>query len=141
MRKNNKICALDKTVYTFCPSCNHKEGANDLWKVMYCCENCRDIDNTLNKYQFGHITKEEAKAKLNTLDTSNKDMYPEYYRNYMREIYSENAADAIISDDFKIEEETDMPKQENITKINNQPYSFEKKNKWNKKNKNIVNKD
>ena len=67
MAKVKRRCVMCAKEYEYCNSCN---GAPQLWKNIFCSENCRDIYDVLNKYDGKLITKEEGIEKLKAFDLS-----------------------------------------------------------------------
>lgn len=63
MAENNKVCYVCGTGYRYCPNCSEFANA-PTWLNMYDTEECYKIDNTLNAFWFGHVTKDEANEKL-----------------------------------------------------------------------------
>ena len=48
--------------------CSHCGATPELWKNIFCSENCRDIYNVLNKYDGNLITKEDGVEQLKKFD-------------------------------------------------------------------------
>lgn len=71
-----RTCLVCKTEYEYCRKCD-KSSAKKLWKNTFCCENCRDVYNVVNKYMFGHITEAQARALIKSkgLDVSKKNKF------------------------------------------------------------------
>ena len=74
--KQNKICKVCGTKYSFCPSCSGTLAA-DKYKSMFCSENCRNIFYTCSRYNVGAIDKNKAKSILSDLDLSNRSNFSE----------------------------------------------------------------
>ena len=75
-KKANRICKTCQTEYYFCPNCNNVTAA-DKYKNIFCSKNCRDIFQTVARYNMNHITKDEARADLSKLDLSNLSNFSE----------------------------------------------------------------
>lgn len=76
MADNNKICYVCGKSYRYCPNCAEFADA-PTWLNMYDEEECFTIDNVLNAFWFGHITKDEANEKLKGINlgkVTNKDL-------------------------------------------------------------------
>lgn len=68
MENNNmRVCVLDKKQYKYCSSCRD-DVHKPTWHKLYCSENCKNIFTALNNFNFGLITKEEAKEALSKCD-------------------------------------------------------------------------
>ena len=67
MAKVKRRCVMCAKEYEYCNSCG---TAPQLWKNIFCSENCRDIYGVLNKYDGKLITKEEGIEKLKAFDLS-----------------------------------------------------------------------
>lgn len=76
MADNNKTCYVCGAAYRYCPNCAEFAGA-PTWLNLYNTEDCKTIDETLNAFWFGHLTKDEADEKLKGIDlgkVTNKDL-------------------------------------------------------------------
>jgi len=69
-------CTVCGAEYDYCPTCAEYRYA-PTWMAEYDTENCKDIWLTLNKFAFGHITKDEALETLKDKDLSKQKEYPE----------------------------------------------------------------
>lgn len=86
MLKNNKVCCVDGTVYTYCPSCGADRN-KPAWMMSFCCENCRDVYKAVAAYGASKITKDEAKEKLDKCDLSKKETFTTATQRLIEEIY------------------------------------------------------
>lgn len=86
MVKNNKVCCVDGTVYTYCPSCGADRN-KPTWMMSFCCENCRDVYKAVAAYGANKITKDEAKEKLDKCDLSKKETFTASTQRLIEEIY------------------------------------------------------
>ena len=69
MQKPNCKCLACGKEYYFCLKCNqHSTSPAPMWKVDYCCENCKTIFETVSSYNCGSMTKDEAKEILGKCD-------------------------------------------------------------------------
>ena len=103
---NNKTCIVCGTKYSYCPFCT-QDKYKPTWMSSYHDANCKDVWRTLCAESTGHITKEEAVAKLKTLDLSNISNFKESVQNHIhRLLSSEEAVEETI-----IEKETARPKR------------------------------
>lgn len=60
---HEKTCYVCGKEYHYCPNCA-EYASSPTWKNMYDEEDCKLIDETLNAFWFGHITKDDANEKL-----------------------------------------------------------------------------
>lgn len=67
MAKTQRKCVMCGTVYEHCGHCG---AAPQLWKNIFCSENCRDIYDILNKYDGKLIAKEDGIERLKAFDLS-----------------------------------------------------------------------
>lgn len=63
-------CLCCGTTYEYCPSCYDYRNL-PLWMNSFHGENCKDIFEICTNYNFGLITKEQAKELLSACDLSN----------------------------------------------------------------------
>ena len=87
-------CTLCKKDYSYCPNCT-KDKSKPTWHRLFCCENCRNIFNALNQYNFKLISKEETQSLLRKCDLSKVDELSEHYRNEINAIMTEPEAPAV----------------------------------------------
>ena len=66
--KNNRKCVLCGKEYSYCGSGCRGDASKPTWMKLYHSENCRNIFNTLNDFNFKLITKAEAKERLSVCD-------------------------------------------------------------------------
>lgn len=64
-------CVICSSVYEFCPTCASYDK-EPRWKLLFHDENCKKIYEVANAYGSEQMSAEEAKAKLEKLDLSNK---------------------------------------------------------------------
>lgn len=79
-------CILCGTEYDYCPSCP-KDKSKAPWHKLYHSENCRNIFNALNDFNFKLISKDEAKERLSSCDLSIE--LNDHYRGEISEIMAE----------------------------------------------------
>ena len=89
MRKNNRICIVCSTKYTYCPNCAEFDHL-EKWHTIYHDENCKNIFEAASDYLAGYITKEEAKLKLDKCDLSNKANFHHKIVEAIDEVYGTN---------------------------------------------------
>lgn len=100
-------CVLCDNEYTYCPSCP-KDQRKATWHRLFCCENCRNIFNALNQYNFKLISKEEAQSLLRKCDLSKVDELEEHYRNEIDAIMTEPEAPAVEPKQRKAKKEEEI---------------------------------
>lgn len=98
-------CILCQKEYNYCPTCN-KDRNKPLWHKLYDSENCKNIFNALNDYNFNLISKEEAQAKLKCCDLS-----IELNDHYRGEIDAIMAKPEVVVEPKKVEVEAPKPKK------------------------------
>ena len=77
MAQKNKQCLACRTAYSYCPSCSRSDALAPSWKSEFCCESCKDIWNTLVKFNMDMLTKSEAKEIISAIDLKPIDSYVE----------------------------------------------------------------
>ena len=65
-------CTLCGTQYDYCPRCDETQPT---YLLKYCSANCKEISLVLNKYNFKHLTKDEAADELKKLDLAKLDKF------------------------------------------------------------------
>ena len=109
-------CEICNAVYDYCPHC---DDTKPTFYLKYCSENCRDIDITVNKYAFKHITREEASRILRGLKVNIESYKPrmqEYLKEILGEPIKEDPVESLINDvglnieDNKEEDKNELPK-------------------------------
>lgn len=104
MPQNNKKCVTCGKEYSYCPGCKRADIEN-MWKNIYCSENCRKIFRLMTDYCSGHVTKEEAKQVLLECDLSNKEHFKPSIAKRIDEIFAEDVV--------KVSPSLDVGTQEN----------------------------
>lgn len=61
-----RICVTCGKQYRYCKNCSEFSHL-PTWMYAYCSEPCKDTYMVLNKYDFKHITAEEAQEELERL--------------------------------------------------------------------------
>lgn len=85
-----RTCIIDGKKYKYCPRC--AEYINEpSWKMIYCSDNCKDIDIIVNEYSFDHLTKDEAKEKLENCDLSNIENFNDEIKDAVKSIISDTS--------------------------------------------------
>lgn len=63
---HERTCVVCGKVYKYCKRCQQYKHL-PTWMYAYCSEPCREIYLITNKYEFDHITAEEALEQLSRL--------------------------------------------------------------------------
>ena len=66
-KRGTRKCIICGKEYVYCPHCGNG-SKEETWRYLYDSELCLNVFNVLSKYQFKHITKEEAKAEIEKLE-------------------------------------------------------------------------
>lgn len=67
--KREKICAVCKRPYKYCPSCA-QDKEKPTWYFTFCSSTCKDIYEATSSYANGKLSANEAKKILDKLDLS-----------------------------------------------------------------------
>lgn len=71
-KKNNKTCIVCGEKYTFCPTCADVKDL-EMWKNIYCSENCKKLFHAASGYHAKTATIEEVRTRFDACDLSYKD--------------------------------------------------------------------
>ena len=66
------ICCNEK--YFYCPSCG-KDRLKPSWYATFCSEDCKDLWQSLSRFNMNKITKAEAKEIISNLNLKPKEEY------------------------------------------------------------------
>ena len=61
---HERICTVCGAQYQYCKRCAQYKDL-PAWKMAYCSEPCRETYLAVNKYEFGHMTAEDALENIN----------------------------------------------------------------------------
>lgn len=61
---HERTCTVCGTQYQYCKRCAQFKDL-PTWKMAYCSEPCRETYIAVNKYEFGHLTAEDALEIIN----------------------------------------------------------------------------
>ena len=70
-----KKCIICGRTYKFCGHCN-KISSSELWRNLYCCEDCREIFDTCSRYEGKSLSANEAYDRLVKCGFANKKIQP-----------------------------------------------------------------
>ena len=114
MAKLNRTCGICRKKYSYCPSCA-ADANKPTWLAIFCCENCRDLYNVINDYEYKHLTKKEALDKLNNLDLSNVEALPGSLKQVFDEILKQEKEELFV-ESSNIEEAIEVVEEKIIEK-------------------------
>lgn len=86
MEKNNKVCMVCGTRYTYCRGCG-KDNGKPEWMAYFHNQNCHDIFEVCKDYKQKVVSAEEAKRVLSALDLSEKNLFPQSIKDILAELY------------------------------------------------------
>ena len=132
MAKLNRTCGICRKKYSYCPSCA-VDANKPTWMAIFCCDNCRDIYNAINDYEYKLLSKEEAFDKLSKLDLSCKNELPKDFRKTLDEIMEEIVEKSVCIEKQSENEELVEEKIVNEKAIEKQESVKVKKRNTNKK--------
>ena len=87
MSRRSRDCYLCSTEYKYCPTCS-QDRAKPTWMQNFHEENCKNIFDICTRYNMQMLTKEEAKAALETCDLSNKENFKDYVQRDLENIFA-----------------------------------------------------
>lgn len=108
-------CILCGKEYEYCPTCP-KDKDKAPWHKLYHSENCRNIFNALNDYNFKLVTKSEAKTRLSACDLTID--LNDHYRGEINDIMAFNEApiESVPAEEIVAEPEVIEPKPKRGTR-------------------------
>ena len=68
-----KHCIICNSSYEFCGHCN-RISSDQLWRNLYCCEDCREIFHICSSYEGKEISADEAYDRLTRRNFANKNI-------------------------------------------------------------------
>lgn len=101
MNKNNTKCVVCGKQYYYCNTCKSQDPS---WMISFCCDNCRQIYNTVAKYGIGKLTQEQANKKLKELDLSKENSFTDTTKKLISEIKKIEEKE-IVKNEEKLEQE------------------------------------
>ena len=101
MPQANRICKTCGKQYYFCTNCN-KTLNSPQWMLMWHDENCKKVFEIVSDYAQKHITKADAKKRLETCNMRVFYTFNEKIRTYIEEITAE---DTVVEPVEEVEEE------------------------------------
>ena len=118
MAKINRTCIACHKKYSYCGTCA-ADANKPTWMAIFCCENCRNLYNTINDYRHKLLSKEEAYKKLKELKLSSAEELPKSFKESFDEIMREEVkvkkvVEVKIPKETVIEESNETPVAETI---------------------------
>lgn len=83
--RDERECVICGAHYSYCPNCIDYIK-QPRWKFLFHDKNCHDIYAVLNDYNAQVITKDEAAAKLKSLNLSGVNSFRKDFRDQINEI-------------------------------------------------------
>ena len=114
MAKNKrfeKVCTICRKNYQFCSQCSDFDHL-PRWMDAYCSENCKDLYNIAAGWINNWLDKDVELARLEKIDLSRKEYYPDWLKNVIDEMNSSKSdvplkaiVDVLEKDDEKKDDE------------------------------------
>lgn len=86
LKPKNATCIVCGKEYHLCISCERNKATWKKWKMITDSENCYEIYNILNDYNFNKISKEEARNLLKELDLTEAETFKAEVKKMIEEI-------------------------------------------------------
>lgn len=68
-------CLCCQTKYSYCPDCIGADRLKPSYFATFCSEECKTIWDSMTKFNFGTITKSEAKSIISTIQLKPVETY------------------------------------------------------------------
>lgn len=78
-------CMVCQKEYDYCPRCKQYSHL-PTWYLNFDSENCKEIENIINQYEFGHIDDAEAKKMLDKCDLKDLKSFREDFKTTINKI-------------------------------------------------------
>ncbi len=92
--RDERTCVICGEHYSYCPNCVDYNN-QPRWRFLFHDKNCHDIYGVLNDYGASVITKDQARAKLRTLDLTNLNAFRKDFRDQINEIMQSPSTAAV----------------------------------------------
>ena len=86
IKDKNSTCIICGQKYHLCIACERTKATWKQWKIITDSENCYEIYNIVNDYNFNKISKDEAKTLLEECDLTGLETFRENVKNTINEI-------------------------------------------------------
>ena len=90
-------CIVDLKDYRYCNNCN-EFNPTETWRFLFCCENCKDIYHTVEDYNAGKITADEAKDRFEKYDLSGLDHFQKFVKRDIEGIFEAATKEIPVSE-------------------------------------------
>lgn len=90
-------CIVDLKDYRYCNHCN-EFNPTETWRFLFCCENCRDIYHTVEDYNSGKLTADEAKERFEKYDLSGLDHFQKFVKRDIEGILESVKKDVVVTE-------------------------------------------
>lgn len=67
--KDNRTCFCCGNKYSYCPSCAN-DASKPSWYLMFCNEECKDVNTILSQLTYKKISTKDAKVLLKDIEVS-----------------------------------------------------------------------
>lgn len=106
MAKANRECYTCSSKYYYCPNCQSgiKKGS---YYNMFCSERCSKIFKTLTNETFKHITTEQCKEELGSLNVKLSESFKDSIKKHIEKVMRHGESLIEKIEDIKIEENSD----------------------------------
>lgn len=68
-------CLCCQSKYSYCPDCNGADKLKPSYFATFCSEDCKTLWDSMTKFNFGTITKTEAKSIISTIELKPVETY------------------------------------------------------------------
>lgn len=89
MARRQRKCYLCGESYKYCNTCS-QDKTKPSWMNEFHSESCKDIFDICTRYNMGLLTKDQARAKLEKCDISNKESFKSYVQQDLENIFAED---------------------------------------------------
>ena len=94
-QKENATCIICGKKYHLCISCERNKETWKKWKMITDNENCYNIYNVLNDYNFNKISKNDARMLLDELDLTDVKTFKNSVIQIIEEIMKAEKTDVV----------------------------------------------
>lgn len=134
-KKNNKTCIVCGEKYTFCPTCADVKDL-EMWKNIYCSENCKKLFHAASGYHAKTATIEEVRTRFDACDLSYKDKLNDNFIEAINAAYGikekveikEEVKEEIIAS-VDVESKSEVKEEEKVEVVEKIKYSKPNKKK------------
>ena len=96
MARLNKKCMCCSTRYSYCPGCSRVDQLAPYWKSQFCSSECKNLWESLVKYNMKLLTKADAKYVISSLELKPIESYAKcVQRDYAIVMADENEPNSV----------------------------------------------